>query len=111
MNLKSQIGQVVTLFSYTVSSGHTYGSVLLQSPSLLDSDQREMFCCSLFPGDQQCRKVFRKEVVGSREAIETATQWIGMNFIAGGGTNILNPLTQAMEMFPVTAHAYYFPGH
>ncbi|MCE3051160.1 hypothetical protein HAX54_049015 [Datura stramonium] len=142
------------VFSYTVSSGHTYGSVLLQSPSLLDSDQREMFCCSLFPGDQQCRKVFRKEVVfvvdisgsmkgkpieytkqalcmalskldsqdlftiiafnsekylfssslelATEKAIETATQWIGTNFIAGGGTNILNPLTQAMEMFSYT---------
>ncbi|KAK4355745.1 hypothetical protein RND71_024716 [Anisodus tanguticus] len=177
------------IFSYTVSSGHTCGSVLLQSPPLLDSDQREIFCCSLFPGDQQCRKtngnllvillhlasiepydvpsscqiascssrsknVFRKEVVfvvdisgsmkgkpiedtkqalsmalskldsqdlfniiafnsekylfssslelATKKAIENATQWIGTNFIAGGGTNILNPMTQAMEMFSYT---------
>ncbi|OIT21774.1 PREDICTED: uncharacterized protein LOC109218469 isoform X2 [Nicotiana attenuata] len=139
------------VFSYTVSSTHISGSVLLQSPPLLDTDQREMFCCSLFPGDQQCRKVFRKEVVfvvdisgsmkgkpiedtkqalctalskldsqdlfniiafnsekylfssslelATKKAIENATQWIGTNFVAGGGTNILNPLTQAMEMF------------
>ncbi|XP_060187152.1 uncharacterized protein LOC132616626 [Lycium barbarum] len=142
------------VFSYTVSSSHTHGSVFLQSPPLLDSDQREMFCCTLFPGDQQCRKVFRKEVVfvvdisgsmkgkpiedtkqalctalskldsqdlfsiiafnsekylfssslelATKKAIENATQWIGTNFIAGGGTNILNPLTQAMEMFSYT---------
>ncbi|CAN4109995.1 unnamed protein product [Withania somnifera] len=142
------------VFSYTVSSSHTYGSVLLNSPPQLDSDQREMFCCSLFPGDQQCRKVFKKEVVfvvdisgsmkgkpiehtkqalcmalskldsqdlfniiafnsekylfsaslelATEEVIESATQWIGTNFIAGGGTNILNPLTQAMEMFLYT---------
>lgn len=142
------------VFSYTVSSSHTYGSVLLQSPPPLDSDQREMFCCSLFPGDQQRRKVFRKEVVfvvdisgsmkgkpiedtkqalcttlskldsqdlfniiafnsekylfrsslelATKKAIENATRWIGTNFIAGGGTNILNPLTQAMEMFSYT---------
>ncbi|KAL0426769.1 UNVERIFIED_CONTAM: Inter alpha-trypsin inhibitor, heavy chain 4 [Sesamum latifolium] len=31
--------------------------------------------------------------------IENATQWISLNFLAGGGTNILLPLTQAMEMF------------
>ncbi|KAK4713778.1 hypothetical protein R3W88_019685 [Solanum pinnatisectum] len=142
------------VFSYAVSSSHTYGNVLLQSPPPLDSDQREMFCCSLFPGDQQCRKVFRKEVVfvvdisgsmkgkpiedtkqalctalskldsedlfniiafnsekylfssslelATKKSIENATQWIGTNFIAGGGTNILNPLTQAMEMFSYT---------
>ncbi|KAH0654447.1 hypothetical protein KY290_032727 [Solanum tuberosum] len=142
------------VFSYAVSSSHTYGNVLLQSPPPLDSDQREIFCCSLFPGDQQCRKVFRKEVVfvvdisgsmkgkpiedtkqalctalskldsqdlfniiafnsekylfssslelATKKSIENATQWIGTNFIAGGGTNILNPLTQAMEMFSYT---------
>ncbi|KAH0651814.1 hypothetical protein KY284_031726 [Solanum tuberosum] len=142
------------VFSYAVSSSHTYGNVLLQSPPPLDSDQREIFCCSLFPGDQQCKKVFRKEVVfvvdisgsmkgkpiedtkqalctalskldsqdlfniiafnsekylfssslelATKKSIENATQWIGTNFIAGGGTNILNPLTQAMEMFSYT---------
>ncbi|KAF3620418.1 putative ATP-dependent DNA helicase Q-like 3-like [Capsicum annuum] len=46
-----------------VSSSHIYGSVLFQSSPPLDNDPREMFCCSLFPGDQQCRKVFRKEVI------------------------------------------------
>ncbi|XP_015082830.1 von Willebrand factor A domain-containing protein DDB_G0286969-like [Solanum pennellii] len=142
------------VFSYAVSSSHTCGNVLLQSPPPLDSDQREMFCFSLFPGDQQCRKVFKKEVIfvvdisgsmkgkpiedtkqalftalsklnsqdlfniiafnnekylfssslelATKKAIENATQWIGTNFIAGGGTNILNPLTQAMEMFSYT---------
>uniref|UniRef100_A0A3Q7HBT0 VWFA domain-containing protein n=1 Tax=Solanum lycopersicum TaxID=4081 RepID=A0A3Q7HBT0_SOLLC len=142
------------VFSYAVSSSHTCGNVLLQSPPPLDSDQREMFCFSLFPGDQQCGKVFTKEVIfvvdisgsmkgkpiedtkqalcmalskldsqdlfniiafnnekylfssslelATKKAIENATQWIGTNFIAGGGTNILNPLTQAMEMFSYT---------
>ncbi|KAG8367134.1 hypothetical protein BUALT_Bualt16G0041100 [Buddleja alternifolia] len=32
------------------------------------------------------------------EAIEKVTQWIIMNFVAGGGTNILLPLNQAIEM-------------
>lgn len=35
----------------------------MQSPSLHDFDQRQMFCLSLFPGKSQSRKVFRKEVV------------------------------------------------
>ncbi|KAM3301049.1 inter-alpha-trypsin inhibitor heavy chain H3-like [Capsicum chacoense] len=142
------------VFLYTVSSSHIYGSVLFQSSPPLDNDQREMFCCSLFPGDQQCLKVFRKEVIfvvdlsgsmkgkpieatkqalctalskfdsqdlfniiafnseknlfssslelATKNTIENATQWIGTNFIAGGGTNILDPLTQAMEMFSCT---------
>ncbi|KAM6599945.1 hypothetical protein CsatA_019554 [Cannabis sativa] len=32
------------------------------------------------------------------EAIERATEWMTMNFIAGGGTNILLPLNKALEM-------------
>ncbi|WOH08994.1 hypothetical protein DCAR_0728445 [Daucus carota subsp. sativus] len=39
------------------------GGVILQSPSMNDTDQREMFCLSLFPGNEQNRKVFRKEVL------------------------------------------------
>ncbi|KAA8534761.1 hypothetical protein F0562_029797 [Nyssa sinensis] len=142
------------IFSYTVSSSHIFGGVLLQSPSVLDTDEREMFCFYLFPGNQQSMKVFRKEVVfvvdisgsmrgklledtkkalyaalskldpkdsfsiiafngetylfssamelATEEAIENATQWININFIAGGGTNILLPLNQAIEMLSNT---------
>ncbi|KAK9274868.1 hypothetical protein L1049_022122 [Liquidambar formosana] len=141
-------------FSYTVSLSHIFGGVLLQSPSVHDVDQREMFCLYLLPGVQQSRKVFRKDVVfvidisgsmrgklledtknalsaalseldpkdsfsiiafngetflfsslmelATKEAIENATQWIGMNFIAGGGTNILLPLNKAMELLSDT---------
>ncbi|KAI3991883.1 hypothetical protein MKX01_012828 [Papaver californicum] len=32
------------------------------------------------------------------ETIERATQWMQTNFVAAGGTNILQPLSQAMEM-------------
>ncbi|CAA2992772.1 inter alpha-trypsin inhibitor, heavy chain 4-like isoform X1 [Olea europaea subsp. europaea] len=137
-------------FTYTIFSSYTVGSVLLNSPSLLDVDQRDMFCCYLFPGDQLNGKIFRKELVfvvdisGSMrgkpiddtknalvaalskldpedlfgviafndetylfsssltpatvEAIENVTQWINLNFIAGGGTNILLPLNQAIGM-------------
>ncbi|KAF2287109.1 hypothetical protein GH714_038220 [Hevea brasiliensis] len=49
--------------SYSVSSSHIYGGVILQSPSVHDVDQREMFSVYLFPGDQSSGKVFRKEIV------------------------------------------------
>ncbi|XP_075675322.1 uncharacterized protein LOC142644630 [Castanea sativa] len=137
-------------FSFTVSSSHIFGSVLLQSPSLDDNDQREIFCVYLFPGNQKSRKVFRKDIVfvvdisgsmrgkpiddtkdalfaalskldpqdsfsiiafngetylfstslelATNEAVERAIEWISMNFVAGGATNILHPLNTAMEM-------------
>lgn len=50
-------------FSYGVSSGNIFGGALLQSPSLYDIDQRDIFCIYLFPGSQQGKKVFRKEVI------------------------------------------------
>ncbi|KAJ9183726.1 hypothetical protein P3X46_007538 [Hevea brasiliensis] len=136
--------------SYSVSSSHIYGGVILQSPSVHDVDQREMFSVYLFPGDQSSGKVFRKEIVfvvdisrsmegkplegtkdvlfgaltkldlndsfniiafngetylfsssmelATAETVEKAVEWINQNFIAGGGTNILLPLKQALEI-------------
>ncbi|XP_039038432.1 uncharacterized protein LOC120175958 isoform X2 [Hibiscus syriacus] len=50
-------------FAYTVSSSDIFGQVLLQSPPLHDFDEREMFLFYIFPGNDQNRKVFRREVV------------------------------------------------
>ncbi|XP_072990414.1 uncharacterized protein [Typha latifolia] len=50
-------------FSYSVYSGDLFGGILLQSPSVHDYDQRDMFCLFLFPGINQKKKVFRKKVV------------------------------------------------
>ncbi|KAJ4954091.1 hypothetical protein NE237_030923 [Protea cynaroides] len=50
-------------FSYMVTSSEISGGLLLQSPSEHDFDQREIFCFYLFPGNDQHRKAFRKEVV------------------------------------------------
>ncbi|KAK7281314.1 hypothetical protein RIF29_09182 [Crotalaria pallida] len=36
--------------------------------------------------------------LASKEAVERAIDWINMNFVAGGDTNILHPLNTAMEM-------------
>ncbi|KAL0441339.1 UNVERIFIED_CONTAM: Inter-alpha-trypsin inhibitor heavy chain H5 [Sesamum radiatum] len=46
-----------------ISSSEIVGGLLLQSPSLDDYDQREMFCFYLYPGKWISTKVFRKEVV------------------------------------------------
>ncbi|KAH1232304.1 Inter-alpha-trypsin inhibitor heavy chain H1 [Glycine max] len=137
-------------FSYADSSSHISGGVLLESPSVDDFDQREMFCMYLSPGNLQGRKIFRKDIVfvidisgsmrgklidhtknalsaalsklnphdsfsiiafngeiyqfsksmelASKDAVERAIEWINMNFIAGGDTNILHPLNTAIEM-------------
>lgn len=50
-------------FSFSVCSCAVSGGILLQSPSLHDVDQREMFCLYLFPGSDNSRKVFRKVVL------------------------------------------------
>ncbi|CAH9055497.1 unnamed protein product [Cuscuta epithymum] len=143
------------VFSYVVSSGQTFGNVILQSPGVLDVDQRDMFCCYLFPGNKQNTKAFTKELVfvvdisgsmkgkpledtknalfsalskldpqdsfniiafnggtylfsqclelATKESVESANHWINTNFVAGGETNILNPLNQAIKMFSDTS--------
>ncbi|PWA82753.1 von Willebrand factor, type A [Artemisia annua] len=50
-------------FSYSVCSNEIFGRLLLQSPSLHDFDQRDMFCFYLFPGTNRSMKPFGKEVV------------------------------------------------
>ncbi|KAK3428358.1 hypothetical protein EUGRSUZ_F04397 [Eucalyptus grandis] len=50
-------------FSYSVSTTNISGGVLLQSPSLHDTDQRDIFCFYFYPGKNQSGKVYSKEVV------------------------------------------------
>ncbi|XP_057420076.1 uncharacterized protein LOC130714201 isoform X2 [Lotus japonicus] len=137
-------------FSYAVSSSRIDGGVLLQSASVHDFDQREMFYMYLSPGDIHRKKVFRKDIIfvidisgsmqgkliddtknalssalsklnpddsfniiafngesylfsksmepASSDAVEKATEWMDVNFVIGGGTNILRPLNTAIEM-------------
>ncbi|XP_061996345.1 uncharacterized protein LOC133714275 [Rosa rugosa] len=137
-------------FSYAVSSSQIHGTVITQSPSKDDVDQREIFSAYLLPGNQQSGKGFRRNVVvvvdisgsmqgkpledtqnalsealskldpedsfciiafngqtyvsstslksATKEAVESAIEWIGINFIAGGDTNIMRPLNMAIEM-------------
>lgn len=48
-------------FCYNVPTSHIFGSVLLESPTLDDVDQREMFAIHILPGNEQ--KVFARSVV------------------------------------------------
>lgn len=50
-------------FSYSIPITHISGSVLLQSPSIDDVDQREMFCMHILPGSQRHKKIFPREIV------------------------------------------------
>ncbi|KAI3814440.1 hypothetical protein L1987_14080 [Smallanthus sonchifolius] len=138
------------VFTYSVPTSNAFGGVLLQSPSSLTIDQREMFSLYLFPGPYLSKKVIRKEVLfvvdisgsmkgrtieatksaviaallkldqgdlfsimafndqtylysstlelATEEALQKATDWIGMNFIPGGSTNMSIALSQAIEM-------------
>ncbi|KAF7837543.1 inter alpha-trypsin inhibitor, heavy chain 4-like isoform X1 [Senna tora] len=139
-------------FSYSVRFmvSSNINGVLLESASVHDFDQRDMFCMYLFPGNIQSSKVFRKDIVfvvdisgsmqgkliddtkkalstalsklhpddsfniiafngesylfstsmelASNDTVERAIEWIKMNFVAGGATNILHPLNTAIEM-------------
>ncbi|KAL0341819.1 UNVERIFIED_CONTAM: hypothetical protein Scaly_1844500 [Sesamum calycinum] len=79
-----------------ISSSEIVGGLLLQSPSLDDYDQREMFCFYLYPGKWISTKQLRRGKV---------SEWIQTNFIAEGGTNISAPLDQAINMFSKTVDA------
>ncbi|KAG9458059.1 hypothetical protein H6P81_002567 [Aristolochia fimbriata] len=137
-------------FTFEVPSSSIFGGLILQSPSLDDLDQREMFCLYLYPGKAENTKIFRKEVVflvdisesmhgkplesvqttvlaaiskftsadsfniiafngeshlfssslepATVETIERASRWMTEICVVNGGTNILDPLNQAMEM-------------
>ncbi|CAI9100754.1 OLC1v1037922C1 [Oldenlandia corymbosa var. corymbosa] len=70
-------------------------NALLSSLSKLEP--QDLFNVIAFNGETY---IFSSSLVpATTEAIGNATQWINMNFVAGGGTNILLPLTQAIEMF------------
>ncbi|KAL8230253.1 hypothetical protein R6Q57_000031 [Mikania cordata] len=144
-------------FSFSVCEDDISAGVLLQSPSIQDYDQRDMFCFYLFPGNNKNIKPLKKEVVflvdistsmqdgplekskdavigclselnqedsfniiafngdsqlfssslelATNEAITNATKWINTNLIAEGGTNLLTPLKQALDMVGKTGES------
>ncbi|XP_063946819.1 uncharacterized protein LOC135151692 [Daucus carota subsp. sativus] len=68
----------------------------------------------LIPGDSFNVIAFNDEAylfsssleLATKEAIEKATEWIGMNFVAGGGTNLSLPLNKAIDMFSSTQSTF-----
>ncbi|KAK9066149.1 hypothetical protein SSX86_013470 [Deinandra increscens subsp. villosa] len=144
-------------FSFSACEDDIFAGVLLQSPSLRDYDQREMFCFYLFPGNNKNVKPLKKEVVflvdisasmqddplekskdaligclselnqedsfniiafnediqlfssslelATNEAITNATKWMNKNLVAEGGTNLLIPLKQAVDMVGKTGES------
>ncbi|KAG9130525.1 hypothetical protein Leryth_025243 [Lithospermum erythrorhizon] len=92
------------IFCYAIPLGHTDGGVFLQSPGMLDSDRRENVLCSR--RNRRSRKAFNGEVYPfssslepvTTKIIENVSEWINKTFVASGGTNILAPLNQALDM-------------
>ncbi|MCL7049426.1 hypothetical protein MKW94_029225 [Papaver nudicaule] len=64
--------------------------------SLMNLNQDDSFNLIAFSGETL---LFSSSLqLATTETIEQATQWMQANFVTGGGTNILQPLSQAMEM-------------
>ncbi|CAA0821529.1 inter-alpha-trypsin inhibitor heavy chain-related [Striga hermonthica] len=59
-------------------------------------DSKDFFNVIAFNGETYLFSSSMEEATA--KAIENVTQWINMNFVAGGGTNILLPLNQAIKM-------------
>ncbi|XP_075490974.1 uncharacterized protein LOC142529349 [Primulina tabacum] len=84
---------------------------------LLDDTKNALFAAlsKLNPGDSFNVIAFNGKTYlfssslesATAEAIEKVTQWVNLNFVAGGGTNILLPLNQAIEM--LSDYQNYFP--
>ncbi|KAI3935553.1 hypothetical protein MKW98_012745 [Papaver atlanticum] len=66
------------------------------SAALSKLSPEDLFSIIAFNGETY---LFSSSLVpATKETIENATQWISINFIAEGGTNILLPLNQAIDM-------------
>lgn len=62
------------------------------SKALSKLDPEDSFSIIAFNGETY---MFSKSMeLATKETVEKAIQWIGINFIAGGGTNVLLPLNQ-----------------
>ncbi|KAL6226811.1 hypothetical protein ACLB2K_000771 [Fragaria x ananassa] len=64
--------------------------------ALLKLDPEDSFCIIAFNGQTYTSSTSLKSA--TKEAIDSAIEWIGINFIAGGDTNILRPLNMAIDM-------------
>ncbi|XP_044472006.1 von Willebrand factor A domain-containing protein DDB_G0286969 isoform X3 [Mangifera indica] len=70
------------------------------SAALSKLDPKDLFNIIAFNGETHLFSTSME--LATKEAVERATQWIGVNFIAEGGTDILRPLTKAIDMLSNT---------
>ena len=70
------------------------------SAALSKLDPEDSFCIIAFNGQTFVSSTSMKSA--TKEAVEKAIEWIGINLIAGGDTDILPPLNQAIEMLSNT---------
>lgn len=68
------------------------------SAALSKLDPEDSFCIIAFNGQTYASSTSMKSA--TEEAVEMAIEWIGINFIAGGDTNILPPLNQVLFLAP-----------
>ncbi|QCE13585.1 uncharacterized protein DEO72_LG11g579 [Vigna unguiculata] len=66
------------------------------SVALSQLDPDDSFSIIAFNGD--IYQFSKSMELASKDAVERATEWININFVAGGDTNILHPLNTAIEM-------------
>ncbi|CAB4318492.1 unnamed protein product [Prunus armeniaca] len=86
-------------------SGSMKGKPLDDTKSVLSAalsklDPEDSFCIIAFNGQTFVSSTSMKSA--TKEAVEKAIEWIGINLIAGGDTDILTPLNQAIEMLSNT---------
>ena len=65
------------------------------SEALSKLDPEDSFCIIAFNGQTYVSSTSLKSA--TKEAVELAIEWIGINFIAGGETNIMPPLNQVLS--------------
>lgn len=74
--------------------------------SLSKLDPQDLFNVIAFAGETF---IFSSSLeLATSETIEKVTGWINMNFVAGGGTNILLPLTQVLFLLPDISGVFLF---
>lgn len=85
-------------------SGSMRGKPLDDTKSVLSAalsklDPEDSFCIIAFNGQTFVSSTSMKSA--TKEAVEKAIEWIGINLIAGGDTDILTPLNQVLSRAPL----------
>lgn len=78
-------------------------NALLSALSKLNPD--DSFTIIAFNGESY---LFSKSMeLASSDAVERASEWINMNFVTGGGTNISHPINTVLKIY-IFFHEYKY---